>query len=331
VTAARNVEGAVARAVTHDPVETAHGVAAMADVCFDALGTTVRVVVEAPDAHALAARACSLVKDYDRRLSRFRPDSELCALNADPRERVPASPLLCDAVDAALWAARRSGGLVDPTLLPQLERAGYDRSMRPAAQPRVPSGPRRPARPHPVAAWRRIAVERGAIVRPPGMRLDLGGSGKGHVADLVAQTLGHTRRWAVDCGGDVRVGGVVEQEIEVAHPFGEAPEDPRGLSPSYEGDRPVNNWGTDPFIFGGQTPWRVGVTEGAVATSAVHARAWPGGHHLLDPATGEPVWTGVVQATATAPTTLEAETLAKMAVFGGPQAAQKIAIAWVGA
>jgi thiamine biosynthesis lipoprotein len=264
-----------------------------ADVSFDALGTTVRVVVEAPDADDLTTRARRIVEDYDRRLSRFREDSELCALNADPRETVPASPLLRDAVRAALWAARRSNGLVDPTLLPQLERAGYAGSMRPVSEPRIPRGAKRAARPHPDAAWQQIRVGPDRISRPPGLRLDLGGTGKGHVADLVARILTRTRSWAIDCGGDVRVGGVVEQPILVAHPSG--------------GDAA-----------------RFSLSRAAVATSAVHARAWPGGHHLLDPATGEPVWTGVVQATAIATRTIEAETLAKMAVLSGPDVARDL-------
>jgi FAD:protein FMN transferase len=52
------------------------------------------------------------------------------------------------------------------------------------------------------------------------------------------------------------------------------------------------------------------------------ARAWttPDGrraHHLLDPSTGQPVWTGLLTATALAPTALEAETLAKTALLRG--------------
>jgi FAD:protein FMN transferase len=277
--------------------------ARVADVSFTALGTTVRVVVEGPGADALTTRARWIVDDYDRRLSRFRPESELCALNADPRERVPASPLLRAAVSNALWAAERSGGLVDPTLLPQLERAGYAESMTPTTEVALPAGPTRRARPHPDAQWRRIGVEPDAIVRPPGVRLDLGGSGKGHVADLVAAILTHTRRWAVDCGGDVRVGGVVEQAVVVAHP-------------------------------GGGEAARLALTRGAVATSSIHARSWRDArgrraHHLLDPATGEPVWSGVVSATAVAHSTLEAETLAKMAVLGGPELAHELATLYV--
>jgi len=44
--------------------------------------------------------------------------------------------------------------------------------------------------------------------------------------------------------------------------------------------------------------------------------------HLLDPSTGAPAWTGLVQASALAPTALEAETLAKAAYLSGPLAAR---------
>jgi thiamine biosynthesis lipoprotein len=60
------------------------------------------------------------------------------------------------------------------------------------------------------------------------------------------------------------------------------------------------------------------IAGGGIATSGVGSRLWADGngghaHHLLDPATGEPAWTGVVMATALAPATLQAETLAKQA------------------
>jgi FAD:protein FMN transferase len=60
-----------------------------------------------------------------------------------------------------------------------------------------------------------------------------------------------------------------------------------------------------------------------VATSRIGRRAWldeegAPAHHLIDPATGRPAFTGVVQATALAPTALEAEARAKAAVLSGP-------------
>src|SRR4029453_16703150 len=58
------------------------------------------------------------------------------------------------------------------------------------------------------------------------------------------------------------------------------------------------------------------LTDGAAATSGVTRRGW----HLIDPGTGRPARTGVVQATALAPTALEAEVRAKAALLAGPPA-----------
>ena len=59
------------------------------------------------------------------------------------------------------------------------------------------------------------------------------------------------------------------------------------------------------------------LTDGAAATSGVTRRGW----HLIDPGTGRPARTGIVQATAIAPTALEAEVRAKAALLAGPAAA----------
>ena len=66
---------------------------------------------------------------------------------------------------------------------------------------------------------------------------------------------------------------------------------------------------------------------GAIATSGIGRRAWwtdsgDPAHHVLDPSTGEPAWTGLVSVTALAPTTLEAEVLAKAALLSGPTGAE---------
>ena len=62
---------------------------------------------------------------------------------------------------------------------------------------------------------------------------------------------------------------------------------------------------------------------GAVATSSIARRAWRDAdgrpaHHLLDPCTGRPAFTGLVQVSALAPTGVEAETRAKAALLSGP-------------
>jgi thiamine biosynthesis lipoprotein len=270
-----------------------------ADETFRALGTDVRLLVTGPGAAGRVAGARAEIAEFEACASRFLPGSELSALNADPRPVVPASSLLRGAVRAALWAAERSGGLVDPTLLDALEAAGYVRSYEPGSDAAgSPAGRIAPARPHPDARWRRIRVDHrsGTIERPRGLRLDLGGSGKGFVADHVARRFERAGSWVVDAGGDVRAGGV--HDVLVAHPL----------------DRSVVA--------------TLRIADGAVATSSIVRRAWRAAdgrraHHLLDPCTGAPVWTGLLAATALAPTTLEAETLSKVALLTGPSGARR--------
>ena len=270
------------------------------DETFDCMGGTARVLIEDRDAQRLGPAAVAYLTGFDTRLSRFREDSELTALNRDPREDVPASALLRAFAGAALWAAERSGGLVDPTLVAELDAAGYE-SWR-AGSPRVTlrdalqSAPRRrPARPAARARWRTVRVRKSSISRPPGLLLDSGGVGKGLAADAVAHQLARADRFVVDCGGDVRVGGAerAPRDVLVEHPL------------TRENTRMIE------------------VSGGAVATSAISNRLWRDerklpAHHLLDPSTGRPAWTGLVGASAVAPTALEAETLAKMALLTGP-------------
>ena len=98
----------------------------LTELAFPAMGTSVRLLAS-PGAPLHRARC--LIEDLEARLTRFDPHSELCALNADPRETVPASRALRDAVRAAIAGAAATGGLADPTLLGAVVRAGYDRSL----------------------------------------------------------------------------------------------------------------------------------------------------------------------------------------------------------
>lgn len=292
----------VAAAPLH-PAETA-------DRTFRCMGCECRLIVEGPGAAGAVAAGEAWLADFDARLSRFRPGSELTALNADPRDAVPASDLLRAAVRAAIWAAERTGGLVDPTLVGALERIGYAASRDgvepiPVAEALAAAPPRRPARPHAAARWRFVAVDdaAGVVRRPRGLRLDTGGTGKGLAADALAHRLRGQRRLVVDCGGDLRIAGP----------------DAAGRPVAVEVRHPLT----------GETAHVLRIAGGGVATSGVDVRLWrrPDGsvaHHLLDPATGEPAWTGLAGVTALAPTALEAETMAKAALLHGARGARRL-------
>jgi len=286
------------------------------DITFHSMGSDVRLLIGAPLSPSLASPAVAAererayVEDFAARLSRFRTDSELSALNSDPHVQVAASPLLRTAVRAGIWAAQRSGGLVDPTLTGALERAGYARSLDgdcPASlqDALATAPPRRPARAHPEQLWREISIDDagGTVSRPVGVAFDTGGTGKGLCADAVAYRLNGYTRFAVDCGGDLAIGGVGAQlepfDVEIEHPLT------------------------------GETIRTVRVGAGGVATSGLNVRLWQRAdgrysHHLLDPATGQPAWTGLIGVTAFAPSALEAETLSKTALLRGPLGARGV-------
>jgi thiamine biosynthesis lipoprotein len=243
-------------------------------------------------------RAERFLHDWHDRFTRFAPGSELSRLNADPRPVVPASEEMAALAAASRWAADHSGGLVDATLLGSLESAGYSSDLRtslPLALALRLAPPRRPAGPDPAQRWRALAVEPGAVRRSPGLRLDSGGIAKGLAADRLAASLGTHASFGVDCSGDLRLGGT------------------EGRTRSIHVESP----------FGGERLHTFELSEGGVATSGIGRRSWLDArgrpaHHLLDPSSGRPAFTGVVQVTALAPTALEAEVRAKAALLSGP-------------
>jgi FAD:protein FMN transferase len=271
--------------------------------CFGAR-CTIAVARSEPSVGAAVGAAQFLLECHSR-LSRFLPDSELSSLNRDPRQTVPVSPLMRDFTIAARRAAELSGGLVDPTILPALRKAGYTASMRgstPHATPHAPPEVRRAGRPDPAAPWAEIEIDPVActITRPPGLEIDSGGVAKGWAADRAGRMLASHPTYAVECAGDLRVGGTarVPREVLIA----------------------------DPAVDGGDPLATVSIVSGGVATSGIGKRSWIGPegelfHHLIDPGSGEPSFSGVVQATALAPTGEEAEMRAKCAVLAGPDAA----------
>jgi thiamine biosynthesis lipoprotein len=283
---------------------------ARVDLSFPSMGGEAMVRLESAEfdraaLERLAEGVHARVETVEAALTRFRPGSELNAVNADPRSAVPASPLMRRTVAAAVWAAERSGGLVDATLLGELERQGYEESWDASHRADIDDAlaaapPRRPAGP---ARWHgehRLALDEvGRVARAPGVRIDPGGLAKGMAADLAAAALPAGVRYAISCGGDVAVGGGGPWEVAVR---------------SARSDAEVH---------------RLHVRAGGVATSGIAARIWRRAdgsyaHHVLDPATGRPAWTGLVAVSAVADSALEAEVLAKTALLSGPLAARRL-------
>ena len=257
---------------------------------FRAMGTTVRVTLgEGGRGDRTTAGVESIFDREERRCSRFRADSELSRVNASAGSWTAVSPPFAQLVRLALREASASDGSFDPAVLGAMRAAGYDRDFD-----ELLAGARDELRPPAVRCgrWREIELRDGSIRIPHGVGLDLGGLAKGWTVDLAAEAaVAAGEPWiVVNAGGDLRIAGE-------APPVDVAIEDP-----------------DDP----GSTLARISVRAGAIATSSTARRSWgPGRHHLIDPRTGAPADTGVVQATAWAPTCAGAEVAAKRCLLEG--------------
>ncbi|HZC76304.1 MAG TPA: FAD:protein FMN transferase [Ktedonobacterales bacterium] len=299
------------------------------------MATQVSVQLAVPPQQARAAESSAdavlaFLREVDARLSRFRPESELCVLNRAAGGWFVASSLLFEAVVAALRAAHASGGLFDPALLPQLEALGYDRDFDLIARGESATG--QPVGTFAPGAWRDIELEAGGrrIRLPHGLRLDLGGIAKGWAADVAIERLCAPFAHAlVNVGGDLRLRGGPQPGAS----WTAGMRDPR-RAPADVAD--VANGDAGPHVA------VVAFSRGGLATSGAVRRWWRQGgirrHHLLDPRSGlpAPLWIEaadgdelIATATALAPTAARAEVAAKVALLRGyPGALRAVEDAW---
>jgi thiamine biosynthesis lipoprotein len=259
---------------------------------FRAMGTSCRVVAatggDPRAAGAAIDAALSEIARCERVMTRFDSTSDLSRANAHAGQWVDVDPLLVDVLALAVEAREETGGLYDPTVLPALIAAGYDRSFDQLA------GSVRP--PASIDGWRRGAAvgldaERSRVRLGPGTAVDLGGIGKGYSATRAVAAMRRAypplRGGLVDLGGDISVAGSAP-----GGPWRVAVADPR---------QPGSDLG-------------VLLLRGAsVATSGRDRRRFGLGqrqHHLIDPATGSAAVPGPLAVTVVAPSAVLAETSA---------------------
>jgi thiamine biosynthesis lipoprotein len=257
---------------------------------FRAMGSDAHVIVVGGPADG-ASRARARIDELEQRWSRFIATSEISALNRAAGNLLEVSHDTRVLVARAIDAWRLTGGSFDPTVLGAIIRAGYERSFETMGDaPRAGLSSLLLGCPD-------IEVTESGVRLPAGTGFDPGGIGKGLGADLVAdETMGAGAAGVcINLGGDLRV---------------------RGRSPDGDGwtiDIEHPN-AVDPIA-------RVGVAEGAVATSTTLRRQWTADgapqHHLIDPATGVPSVSDLTLACVITAHAWEAEVLAKAVLLRG--------------
>lgn len=262
--------------------------------------TLARIVLTDPAA-VPAARSLVEVElaEVDAACSRFRSDSELrraCAAHGP----VTLSSRLAELVDAALTAARETGGDVDPTIGAAMCALGYDTdfdglraSTRAGATVRMVTA----------ADWREVRLRGRELTVPAGVLLDLGATAKAWAADrcaaLVAARLGVGV--LVSLGGDIATSGPA----------------------------PHGGWQVRVSDGPGEPCAAVTLPAGAaLATSSTRSRRWRHAgelvHHVLDPRTGRPAAPVWRTASVAAVTCVRANTLSTAALVRGDRA-----VAWL--
>ena len=240
-----------------------------------------------------ASEVLARIEAWASRLTRFEATSEVSLLNAETADHVPVGPTMTAVLDWGRGAEALSDGIVDIGLL--------DARLLAEGSRVAPGAPVLPAN----RRWSLTRQRRGAILkRPAGLRFDLDGIAKGWLADRALDLVPGVCA-VIDADGDlaVRVADDEGWAIGVA--------DPRD---------PATVLSTVHLVRGSAPEARYGV---ATSGTSVHrwTRAGRTGHHLIDPRTGRPARTDVVQATVIGRTARAAEAFAKTAVIVGSKAA----------
>ena len=252
----------------------------MATLVFEALGG--RCELYGDDPAGLAKVRAWIARMHDR-LTRFSDTSELSRFNRAAGAWTAVSPELETLLRVALDAYSDSDGLVHVGILPALLAAGYTRDF--AAGPTARTAERVLVPPLPDT----LTVRRGEARLTAGNAVDLGGLAKGWLADRAVERIGPNA--LANLGGDLRATG-------------------RGPDQGENATGP--GW---PVGFGGTT---VLLQDGGAATSGTTGRRWGEGlHHLIDPRTGAPAASDLVEVSVLAATATEAEVLAKTALLLG--------------
>jgi FAD:protein FMN transferase len=282
---------------------------------FTTMGTAVTLIASGKTSDRTFRRAAETVEHVfrreDRRFSRFRPDSELSRVNAAAGQWVEVSRPFAVLTERSLRAAAETDGLFDPTVLPALAAAGYDRDWKEVEARGDQEDEELAAIRREFAAlmikqstvcgaWREIELDGTNLRIPERAALDFGGIAKGWTVDRAVEKLPNLRWAIVNAGGDLRlVGKPPRAGLDIGI---EDPHDARVEA------------------------LRLGLSAGAVATTSVTVRSWgQGDHHVIDPRTSLPAMTEVVQATVWGETCADAEVWSKAALLQGPAILERIA------
>lgn len=237
-----------------------------------AMGSELRLTAWIADDARAQAAFDAVIAEFDRLdalMSVWRPGSDVLRINAAAGDRpVTVSAEVRDALNTARQISEWTNGKFDVTFGPLADIWKFDAQNQDNS---VPDAAAIAAR-LPLIDYRQIEIDDAAgtvFLRRKGMRVHLGGIGKGYAVERAAAILraAGVRDFLIQAGGDLYAGGTKD-----GRPWRLGINDPRGPA--------------------GRTFATVDISDGTFSTSGDYARSFfKDGiryHHLLDPATGQP-------------------------------------------
>ena len=238
---------------------------------------------------------------FERQFSRFLPKSELTLFNRLHGIKTNVSANFMDLLTSTKNMSQESDGLYNPFILPILQKAGYMKSAVSGYEKdaKIDYTDRR------VVGVDKLEIGDDWAMIPYGTAIDIGGIGKGYLADQLRKTLDElpVNGYWMSFGGDVVTKGTDENN--------------NNLTLSIQNAQNLSD----------KSDWIVKCPIGysAVATSGTFRRknqyskkAW---HHIINPHTLEPAFTDIKLATVFADNATRADVLASCAVILGSKKA----------
>ncbi|MEH7334945.1 FAD:protein FMN transferase [Neobacillus drentensis] len=259
---------------------------------FNSLSTIVKISISRELFANNLMPVYKLFEGVEDTCSRFKEDSELSLLNQKIGKETAISADMFSILTMAESFYKETYGIFNPGVLTALESSGYSKSIESIRGQKLEI-----ASPSAIAAINPFTLNENLQSVILHTKIDLGGIAKGWVIDKASKLLDDKMCFGfINVGGDIRIFGSLPRQLNI------------GIENPFENTKIISS---------------IQVKDGALATSTSMKRKWnlngKQAHHLIDSRTGKPSESGIVSATVTAPTALEADVWAKTALLLGEE------------
>lgn len=273
---------------------------------FKAMGSDIIITASLEaEKQAILIEAEREILNFEKRFSRFISDNELAEFNNSPNIKLTVSSMMAELLRATKHYYLKTKGIFDPTIINNLEAVGYNKSfdkINPEDKNKAAS--KLDLEKLRVAFLKRpkmstLQINGQIVERPRGLRIDLGGIGKGYIVDLLSQEKFSTvENYWISAGGDIFVSGSFDKktgwDIGVQNPY-----------------QPAAN-----IFFLNTKGEKLGIATSGIIKRAGQNQGFTW-HHIIDPRNGLPVINDILSVTVISSSATRADIFAKTVLILG--------------